>query len=103
MVTMATTPYNPTSPFDRAYPVGARVRHGDRVGTVVPGVTTPWDVWVHFDAHDQPEVVAACDLTDASQIRPCAGCGRPCTGRWCSDSCRRAEDGVSPYEDPDHE
>lgn len=26
-------------------------------------------------------------------VRGCKHCGEPCTGSWCSESCRRAEDG----------
>lgn len=37
-------------------------------------------------------------LHDPTPLRSCAACGRPCSGRWCSDRCQQAEDGY-PHED----
>lgn len=37
------------------------------------------------------------------RLQPCAGCGEPCYGHWCSTACRIAEDGPQPDECPEEE
>lgn len=38
----------------------------------------------------RPRVVA---VVKPRPLQPCAACGEPSTARWCSNACRRAEDG----------
>lgn len=47
-----------------------------------------------LDKYDRDGV----DRNPYSGMRPCAACGEPCSGHWCSESCRRAEDGPSADE-----
>lgn len=32
-------------------------------------------------------------LAPLANLKPCAHCGRPTTGHWCSNACMLAEDG----------
>lgn len=55
----------------------------------------------HRDNPDQTYTPAEklAGLDDPRPLVRCAGCGEPTRrGHWCSDSCRRAEDGLSADE-----
>jgi hypothetical protein len=42
-------------------------------------------------------------MPEPEPLRPCAACGEPTRRHWCSESCRRAEDGPAEDEWPDDE
>ena len=60
-----------------------------------------YDLRAEDEARETKEVEDEIDMepyAGRDGLRPCAACGKPTTGHWCSDSCRRAEDGLSQAE-----